>query len=80
MAKATEPAPDFLRSCSGLASHWFKDIELESVIVVWASVFALKITHAQFLVWCIYATVVFCNDELAFTLLDNSLKKHEFSF
>ena len=26
-----------------LASHWVKDVEFESVIAVWASVFALKI-------------------------------------
>ena len=32
------------------ASHWVKDVEFESVIAVWASNFALKITHAQLVV------------------------------
>ena len=31
----------------GVYSHWVKDIEFESVIAVWASVFALKTTHVQ---------------------------------
>ena len=44
--------PDSISSgrVAPLASHWVKDIEFESVIAVWASVFALKITHAQLVV------------------------------
>ena len=47
--------------CSILASHRVKDVEFESVIVVYASVFAVKITHAQLVVLCINATAVFGN-------------------
>ena len=47
MVKATKPVLDILQSCSLLASHWLKDVEFESMIAVWASVFALKIIHAQ---------------------------------
>ena len=47
MVKATKPGLDILQSCSDLASHWVEDIEFESLIDVWASVFTLKITHAQ---------------------------------
>ena len=53
------------------ASHWVKDIEFESVMAVWASVLALKITHTQLVVWCIYATAVFGKEGSAFTLLTN---------
>ena len=42
MVKANKPVLDILQSCSGHASHWLKDAEFESVIAVWASVFALK--------------------------------------
>ena len=64
---------DILQSCSGNASHWVKDVEFESVIAVWASVFALKITIAQLVVLCIYATTaVFGNEWPAFTYLLNS--------
>ena len=39
------------------------------MIAVWVSVFALKITHAQLVVQCIYATAVFGNEGPAFTYL-----------
>ena len=50
MVKAFKPGLDIFLSCSSHASHWVKDIEFESVIVVWASVFALKMTHVQLVV------------------------------
>ena len=50
MVKATKPGLDILQSCSGHASRWVTDVEFESVIAVWASVFAAKITHAQIVV------------------------------
>ena len=50
------------------ASHWVKDVEFESVFAIWASVFALKITHAQLVVECIYTTTVFGDEGAAFTL------------
>ena len=46
MVETTKPGLDILQSCSFLASHWVKDVEFESVIAVWASVFALKVTYA----------------------------------
>ena len=54
------------QSCIGLALHWVKDTEIESVFAVWAAVFALEITHAHLLVQLIYATFVFGNERLAF--------------
>ena len=39
------------------------------LLAVWASVLALKTTHAKLVVWCIYATAVFGNEGPAFTLL-----------
>ena len=33
-----------------LVFHWVKDIDLESVIYLWASVVALEIIHAQLIV------------------------------
>ena len=57
MVKATKPGLDIIQSCSNLATHWVKDIKYESVIAVWASVFALKFSHAQVVVQCIYATL-----------------------
>ena len=62
-----QPGLDILQSCSVLVSHWVKDVEFESVIAGWASVFALKITHVQLLVLCINATSVFDNEGPAFT-------------
>ena len=50
MVKETEPRLDIHKLCSDHAFHWAKDIEFESVIAVWVSVFALKITHAQLVV------------------------------
>ena len=50
MVKATKLGLDILQSCSGHASHWVKDVEFESLIAVWTSVFALKFTHAQLVV------------------------------
>ena len=50
MVKATKPGLDVLQLCSGHASHWVEDVEFESMTDVWASVFALKITHAQIVV------------------------------
>ena len=44
------------------------DIELETVIAVWTSVFTLKITHAKILVWNIYTNTVFGYEGSAFTL------------
>jgi len=61
MVTATKPGLDILQSCSAPASHWVKYIEFESVIAVWASVYALKTTHAQLVAQCIYATAVFVN-------------------
>ena len=55
MVKATKPILDILQSCSGHASHWVNDVEFESVVAVWALVFALKITDNQLVVYCIYA-------------------------
>ena len=69
MVKETKPELDILQSCSTYTSHWIEDVEFESVIAVWASVFAHKTTHAQFVVQCIYATAVFGNKGPAFTLL-----------
>ena len=62
MVKATKPGLDILQSCSVLASHWVKNVELESVIFVWASVFAPKFTHAKLDELCSNATAVFCNE------------------
>ena len=42
MVKATKHKLDNVQSRSDLASHWNLDIELECVIAVRASVFALK--------------------------------------
>ena len=67
VVKATKHGLDILQSCSNLASHWVKDVVFESVIAVWASVFALKITHAQLAVNCIYATAVLGNKGPEFT-------------
>ena len=64
--QATEPGLDILQSCSFLASYCVKDVEFESVIAVWASVFALKVTHAQLVVSFINATPVFGNEGPAF--------------
>ena len=72
MVKATKPRLDILQSCSVLASHWVKDIEFESMIAVIASVFALKIAHAELVVQCIYATAVFVNEGPALTVLYGS--------
>ena len=68
MVKVTKPGLDILQSRSGHASHWVKDVEFESVIVVWASVFTLKFTHAKLLVVCIYATTIFGNEGRAYPL------------
>ena len=67
MVKATKPGLEILQLCSGHASHWVKDVEFESVIAIWASFFSLKITHAQLVVECIYATAVFGYTGPAFT-------------
>ena len=66
MVKATKPGLDVLQSCSSHSSHRVKDVEFESVIVVWASVLALKITRAQLVVLCFYVTAVFGNEGPAF--------------
>ena len=50
MVKASKPVLDVLQSRSNLASHWVKYIKLESVIAVWATVFALEFTHVQLVV------------------------------
>ena len=68
MVNATKPGLDILHSCNVPTSHWIWDIEFESVS-------ALKISHAQFDVLCIYATVVFGNEGPAFTLHTLSLKR-----
>ena len=44
-----------------------KDIELGRLIAIWASVFALEITHGQLIVWCTYATAVFGTEGKRFT-------------
>ena len=64
--KATKPGLYISQSCSFHVSHWVEDVEFESVIAVWASVFALKITYAQLLGSCIYATAVFGNEGPAY--------------
>ena len=69
MVRATKPGLDILQSCSGYASHRAKNIKFVSVIAAWASVFALKSTHAQLLVLGIYATAVFGNVRPTFTYL-----------
>ena len=68
MVKATKPGLDILQSSSGHGSHWVKDDEFESVIAVWASEFALKINHAQLVVFCIYATATFGNGLITYLL------------
>ena len=62
MVKTTKPGLDVLQSCTDLASHGVKDIKLESLITVGASVFALKITSAQLVVLSIFATAVFSHE------------------
>ena len=47
MVKTAEPGLDIIQLYSVLASQWFTDIELGNLISVWASAFALKITHAH---------------------------------
>ena len=42
MVKAPKTGLDMLQLCNNLASHWVEDIDIESAIAVWASVFALK--------------------------------------
>ena len=64
--QATKPGLDVLQSCSVLASNWVKDVEFDIVIAVWASVFALNVTHAQLVVSFINATAVFGNEGPAF--------------
>ena len=63
MIMATIPEIDILQSCSGHASHWVKDIEFESVIAVWASVFALKITHTQLVGYLCYRRLRVTKDQ-----------------
>ena len=58
MVKETESGLDIIQPCSDHASHWVEDVEFESVIAVWASVFALKINHAQLVAQCIYTTAL----------------------
>ena len=48
----------------------FKVLELENVIAVCTSTFALKTTHAQLIVLCVYATAVFGNEGPAFYFLE----------
>ena len=72
MVKETKPELDILQSCSTYTSHWIEDVEFESVIAVWASVFALRITGAQLVMQCIYATAVFGNQGPAFTYITYS--------
>ena len=50
MVQAAFPWFDIIQLRSNLASHWVKSIELESLISIWASVFALKITNTQLVV------------------------------
>ena len=76
--QATKRGLDILQSCSGNASHWVKDVEFESVITVWASVFALKITHAQLEVQSICATAVFGNVLFCIVISFNSGMKNTF--
>ena len=73
MGKATKSGRDTIQSCSVLASHWVKDIEFESVVAVWASVFTLEITHVQLEVFCISATSVFDNEGPAFSFFTFNL-------
>ena len=47
------PGLNILQSCGAHSSHWVGDIESESVVAVWASVFALEITHAQRVVYSV---------------------------
>ena len=70
MVKATKLGLDILQWCSGHGSQWFKEVEFESAIAVWASVFSLKIAHAQLLVYFIYAAAVFGHKGPEFTLLN----------
>ena len=73
MVKATKAGLYILQSCSIFASHSVKDVEIESVIAVLASIFALKIGHVQLVVWCIYATGVPGNEGPAFTFFTFNL-------
>ena len=73
MVVVTKPGLDTLQLCSVLASHWVKDVEFESMIAVWASVFALTITYAQLVVLYINATSVFCTEGPAFTFFTFNL-------
>ena len=50
MIKETKQGPDTLQLCNDLVSHWVKNINFESVIAVWTSVLALKITQTQLIV------------------------------
>ena len=62
MVKTIKPGLDILQSCTDLASHGVKDIKLENLINVGASVFTLKITSAQLVVLYIFATTVFSHE------------------
>ena len=48
--EVNKPILDILQSSCFLAFNRVKDIKLESVISVWASVFAPKTTHTQLVV------------------------------
>ena len=80
MVKATKPGIDIFQSCSDFSSHCVKVNDLESVISIWASLIALKNTHAQLLVWCIYATAVFGNEGPASALNKNLVEKNVFGY
>ena len=47
IVKTTKHGLDIIQSCSDLASHWFRDIELESVIAVWACIILSTWTHSR---------------------------------
>ena len=73
MVYATKPGLDILQSCCVLATHWVKEVEFESAIAIWASVFTFKITHDQLVVPCVYATAVFGNDGQAYNFFTSIL-------
>ena len=64
-----------LQLCSVLASHWVKNDKFESVFAALASVFTLKITHAELVVSCINATAVFGNEGPALTFINFNLQR-----
>ena len=71
MVKAVKPGLDIRQSCSVPASHWVKDVELETLIYFLAPGFALIMALTLLVVQCINATAVFSNGSPTFNFLYN---------